>query len=120
MTKILIVDDEWEIRKTLEYFLDKLGYQAILAGNADEALVKIKTDPPALILLDYFLPGLSGQDLIDVIRQEVSQTPIFIMTGSDQVTQLKDPATIGVDRIIAKPFELDDLEAKIRQAVPLK
>lgn len=120
MTRILIVDDEWDIRKTLEFFLEKLGYQVSLAADSDEALVKIKTDPPALILLDYFLPGLGGQELIDLIRQEVPATPIFILTGFDQVTQLADPSSLGVDQIIAKPFELDDLEARIRQAAPIK
>lgn len=114
MKKVLVVDDEWEIRKALEYFLEKIGCQSILAGSSDDALVKIKTEKPDLILLDYFLPGIDGPEFIDLVKMEAPHTPIFLITAYDQITHSDNKKELGVDDIISKPFDLNDLEKRIK------
>lgn len=115
MKKILIVDDEWEIRRTLEYLLKNSGYQVVSAASANEAMAKTRAEKPDLILLDYCLPDMDGGELIRILKAEKVDAPFILITalgGQDDLDKLKKT---GVADFIGKPFELDDLQVKIKK-----
>lgn len=115
MTKqILIVDDDPLMRRSLSVNLDQTGYRTVTAGTAEEALVKVKTAVPDLILLDIGLPGMDGFQAIHDLRQEIGNVPVIYVTARrrelDEVVALE----LGADDYITKPFDLSVLQAHIR------
>ncbi|HNY19994.1 MAG TPA: response regulator transcription factor [Flexilinea sp.] len=111
--KILIVDDDVLLRRSLAFNFEKCGYPANTAENAEDALAIINIDPPDLILLDIGLPGMDGLDAISEIRNSKNIPVIFLTarrSGSDQVTGLN----AGADDYITKPFDFDVLLAHVK------
>jgi len=111
--KILIVDDDALMRRSLAFNLEQAGYQASTAANAEDALAMARRDPPDLVLLDIGLPGMDG---LDALRQfkTLSGTPIIFLTSRrrelDEVLGLE----LGADDYVTKPFDLDVLLAHIK------
>jgi DNA-binding response OmpR family regulator len=120
--KILIVDDDRSIVSLLQDILEK-SYSTVNASDGQAALYQIPVTKPDLILLDLRLPDIDGVLLIPMIRKD-SKTPIIVLSARhrqvDRVTALK----AGADDFIDKPFDIDDLEARIvavlRRSVPRK
>lgn len=115
MTKqILIVDDDPLMRRSLSVNLDQTGYRTVTAGTAEEALVKVKTAVPDLVLLDIGLPGMDGFQAIHDLRKEIGNVPVIYVTARrrelDEVVALE----LGADDYITKPFDLSVLQAHIR------
>lgn len=115
MTKqILIVDDDPLMRRSLSVNLDQTGYRTVTAGTAEEALAKVKTATPDLILLDIGLPGMDGFQAIHDLRKEIGNVPVIYVTARrrelDEVVALE----LGADDYITKPFDLSVLQAHIR------
>ncbi len=111
--KILIVDDDVLLRRSLAFNLEKSGFQANTAENAEDALAVIQIDQPDLILLDIGLPGMDGLDAITSIHAQKSIPVIFLTarrSGSDQVMGLN----AGADDYIMKPFDFDVLLARVK------
>lgn len=111
--KILIVDDDVLMRRSLAFNFEKSGFQANTAENAEDALAIIQIDPPDIILLDIGLPGMDGLDAITSIHQTQNIPVIFLTarrSGSDQVTGLN----AGADDYITKPFDFDVLMAHVK------
>ncbi len=111
--KILIVDDDTLLRRSMAFNFEKSGFQANTAENAEDAIAIIQIDPPDLILLDIGLPGMDGLDAIGNIR-EIRDIPVIFLTarrsGSDQVIGLN----AGADDYITKPFDFDVLMAHVK------
>ncbi len=107
---ILVVDDEKNIRTTVGYCLDTLGYKYDMAVNGEEALTILKNNSYDLILLDIKMPGITGMELLSKIRANNNQTNVIMMTAygtiKDAVTAMKLQA---ID-FIGKPFTVDQLE----------
>ena len=115
MTKqILIVDDDPLMRRSLSVNLDQTGYRTVTAGTAEEALTRVKTATPDLILLDIGLPGMDGFQAIHDLRKEIGNVPVIYVTARrrelDEVVALE----LGADDYITKPFDLSVLQAHIR------
>lgn len=115
MTKqILIVDDDPLMRRSLSVNLDQTGYRTVTAGTAEEALAKVKTAAPDLVLLDIGLPGMDGFQAIHALRKEIGNVPVIYVTARrrelDEVVALE----LGADDYITKPFDLSVLQAHIR------
>lgn len=115
MTKqILIVDDDPLMRRSLSVNLDQTGYRTVTAGTAEEALAKVKTASPDLVLLDIGLPGMDGFQAIHALRKEIGNVPVIYVTARrrelDEVVALE----LGADDYITKPFDLSVLQAHIR------
>lgn len=110
---ILIVDDDALLRRSLAFNLERAGYRASSAATAEEALAKLRAEPPDLVLLDIGLPGMDG---LSAIRRfhETAKLPVIFLTARrrelDQVLGLE----LGADDYIAKPFDLDVLLARIK------
>lgn len=115
-TTILIVDDEQRVLDVIQPYLEKEGFQIIIAKTGREALHKIKTDLPQLIILDWMLPEMSGLDVCREVRKQ-SDVPIIMLTAktdeSDRVMGLE----LGADDYITKPFSLRELSARIRSVL---
>ena len=117
MKKILVVDDEKNIRRL---FLDELaeeGYEVDTAGSGREALDKIGAQPPDLVLLDIRMDDMTGIEVLEEIRKTHQELPVIMCTA---VRGLKDDFTVWdakVSDYITKPVDLDDLKAKVRKAL---
>lgn len=111
--KILIVDDDVLMRRSLAFNFEKSGFQSNTAENAEDAIAIIQIDPPDIILLDIGLPGMDGLDAITSIHQTLNIPVIFLTarrSGSDQVIGLN----AGADDYITKPFDFDVLMAHVK------
>jgi len=110
---ILIVDDSAQIRRTLSACLAQCGYVAIGAKSGGEALQRVQKNQPDLVLLDINMPGLSGLETCEMIRQ-VSQVPILILTVRNSEQDKVAALDAGADDFIVKPFSTPELLARIR------
>ena len=110
---ILIVDDEQAITELLAEVLTDAGYRVRIAYNGTEALAAIKEYPPALILLDYMLPGISGRDVVRALRaQGYARLPVIMMSATASAEPLLQA---GATDFLPKPFFLDELLERVRR-----
>lgn len=110
---VLIVDDEEAIRDLIGEGLAKEGYACDAVSNADEALVKLKRHSFNMALLDIKLPGMSGMDLLKMIRKCYQMTAIVMITGVNDVNTAVEAMKLGASDYIVKPFTLDELIVSI-------
>lgn len=112
--KILIVDDEADLREILSFNLEAAGYETYAAASAEEAL-ELLTPDTSLILLDVMLPGMSGFHLADHLRKQLKNTvPIIFLTAKSTENDLLTGFSTGGDDFITKPFSLQEVLARIK------
>jgi DNA-binding NtrC family response regulator len=114
---VLIVDDEAEIRESLQTLLELEGYEVETAGNGDEGLSKLGERPFDLVLLDLALPGRSGIDLLPEIRTLDAQLPVIIITAYGTVEDAVRAMQGGAGNFLQKPWDNEKLLADVRAAV---
>jgi two-component system, OmpR family, KDP operon response regulator KdpE len=114
--RILVVDDEPQIRRALRVGLAGHGYDVQLAGTGEEALDLAAVAPPDVIILDLMLPGLSGLDVCKGLR-EWSQAPIIVLSAKGEERDKVEALDLGADDYLTKPFGMDELLARIRAAL---
>ncbi|WP_347273998.1 sigma-54 dependent transcriptional regulator [Candidatus Kuenenia sp.] len=114
---ILIVDDEETIRLSVREFLDAQGYEAIAAGSFEEALEKMDTFMPDLILLDLRLPNINGVELIGKIKEKDPNALMVVMTGYGSVDSAVEVMRLGAYDYLEKPFKLDRLRSVVEKAL---
>jgi DNA-binding response OmpR family regulator len=112
-TKILIVDDDALLRRSLKYRLGREGYSVTAAEDADEALSFARRDTPDLVLLDIGLPDRDGLDVARTLQRELN-IPIIFLTGRSQETDIVVGLELGAEDYITKPFGMRELLARIR------
>jgi two-component system, OmpR family, alkaline phosphatase synthesis response regulator PhoP len=114
--KILIVEDEKDIVKMLDYNLKKEGFKTFLAYNGEDGLDAARKENPDLILLDLMLPEMDGLDVCKAIKNEVktSRIPIIILTAKAQETDKIVGLELGADDYVTKPFSPKELIARIK------
>jgi two-component system, OmpR family, KDP operon response regulator KdpE len=115
-TTVLIVDDEPQIRRVMRTTLTSQGYAVVEAKTGEEALEKLRSDHPGLILLDVNLPGISGLDVCREIRQS-SDVPIVMLTVRNTERDKVQALDAGADDYVVKPFGAQELLARIRAAL---
>ncbi len=114
--KILVVEDEPDIRKLVNYNLAQEHYKVIEAEDGEQALKAIQRDKPHLVVLDLMLPGLSGIELCKILREhsDTAKLPILMLTAkageADRVVGLE----MGADDYLTKPFSPRELVARVR------
>ena len=112
--KILIVDDEADIREILQFNLEIAGYEVECASSAEEAL-EILSPEHGLILLDVMMGGMSGFDMAQVLRNERgNQTPIIFLTAKTSQDDLLAGFSAGGDDYIPKPFSIQEVIARVK------
>jgi putative two-component system response regulator len=112
---ILIVDDEDSGRETLQSILEGEGYNLVMAENGPQAIAKAKAILPDVILLDVMMPGMTGFEVCEKIRNDpqVAEIPIIILTALDDRESLLTGLKAGADDFISKPFDRFELRARL-------
>ena len=111
---ILVVDDDASIRRMLERTLVAEGYQVDGVADAGAALASIERSVPDLVILDLGLPGMDGVDVCRRVRARGLATPILLLTARDTVPARVEALDAGGDDYVVKPFDSDELQARIR------
>ncbi|MEY5146177.1 MAG: hypothetical protein RL224_491 [Actinomycetota bacterium] len=111
--KVLVVDDEPNIRDLLSASLRFQGHQVLTAANGNEAINKIVDNQPDVVLLDVMLPDISGFGVTKKIRSLGIEVPILFLTARDDTEDKVTGLTVGGDDYVTKPFSLDEIIARI-------
>jgi diguanylate cyclase (GGDEF)-like protein len=114
--RVLIVDDEPDIRDVLKITLQAEKYEVIEAENGEEAIKIILQKTPDLVLLDYKMPKMDGREVCRRIKKDIllRHLPIIMVTGKGEITDKVDGIDAGADDYIVKPFEPEELLAHIK------
>ena len=115
-TKILLVDDDPNIRQLVNLYLEKEGFEVEMADRGDTALDRFRQSPPNLMLLDVMLPGMDGWQVLREARK-VSNIPIIMLTAKDETFDKVLGLELGADDYISKPFDMKELVARIKAVV---
>jgi len=116
--KALVADDSGIMRKIIIRSLNSVGITEVVeAANGQEAIDKYKETPVDLILTDWNMPVKNGLDVVLEIRETGSQVPIIMVTTESQKGYVLAAFQAGVDDYLTKPFEADDLKAKLEKFV---
>ncbi len=120
MIKILLVEDEDQIRKVLSFNLIDEGYAVVEAKDGKEAITFLQNEYFDLILLDLMLPLISGLDVLDFIKLEGKSIPTIILSAKNQTKDRIIGLKKGADDYITKPFDLEELLLRINNVVQRK
>jgi two-component system alkaline phosphatase synthesis response regulator PhoP len=110
---ILIVDDEPKITRLVADYLERSGFTVSVAHDGGEALMRARTERPALVVLDLGLPGLDGLDVTRQLRRD-GDVPILMLTARDDETDRIIGLELGADDYVTKPFSPRELVARVR------
>jgi DNA-binding response OmpR family regulator len=118
--KILVVDDEWELRNLLAEFLTGDGYDVIQASNGEEALELAEKEEPQVILLDVKMPGIDGIEVCRRLKEEDKTRfiPIIMVTALED--RDVDAFVEGADDFVTKPFSLVELSFRVKSMLRIK
>ena len=111
--KILIVEDEANIRELLRLYLEREGYTVLEAENGVEGIKKWKSDKPDMLLLDVMMPVIDGWEVCKEIRAE-SDVPIIMLTAKGETADRVSGLEMGADDYIVKPLEMPEVIARVR------
>jgi two-component system response regulator AtoC len=120
MKRVLVVDDEEKMRRALQILLGKLGLPAVAAEHGEAALAALASEQIDLVLTDVRLPGMSGIDLLERIRENDASIPVVVLTAYGTIQDAVRAMRLGAFDYLLKPFELDALEAIVRKALELR
>ena len=115
-TRILVVEDDADIRELLQYNLAREGHEVTLAADGRAALAAARRQPPDLVLLDLMLPGLDGLEVCRQLRAEraTSGAAIIMVTAKGEESDVVLGLGLGADDYVVKPFKANELVARVR------
>ncbi len=119
MGKILIIDDDKDMQLILSETLKTEGYETIVAGNGKEALKKVTSNSPELILLDVKLPGINGLKVLEEIKKINKDSIVIMLTGYGDIKDAVKAIKLGAFNYITKPFEDKEIIKNIREALQI-
>ena len=112
--RVLVTDDEDNIRFLLDAALRHFGFDVVLAANGREALGAVADDKPDLIVLDVMLPDLDGFEVCRRLRADGVRVPVLFLTARDGTEEKVRGLTLGGDDYVTKPFSLEEVVARVR------
>ena len=115
-TKIMVVDDDPNIRELVRLYLEKEGFEVTCAERGDEAVKLFRASPPNLMLLDVMLPGMDGWQVCREVRK-ISNIPIIMLTAKGETFDKVLGLELGADDYIVKPFDMKELVARIKAVI---
>ena len=115
--KILIVDDEPNIVVSLEFLMKKEGFEVAVASDGDEALARVASFAPDLVLLDVMMPKKSGFEVCEALRADPARAglKIVMLTAKGRDTEVAKGLALGADAYVTKPFSTKDLVARVKE-----
>ena len=115
--KILVVDDEVDLVKTIQFALEAEGYQVLVSYNGEDALNQSRKEKPDLILLDLMLPKLDGYKVCRLLKfdEQYKHIPIMMLTAKTQQKDRLLGMETGADEYITKPFDMEALIEKVKK-----
>jgi DNA-binding response OmpR family regulator len=119
--KILIIDDDSNVRYTLARILGRAGYEVVIAGDGEQGISTFYADSPDLVITDLIMPRQGGIETIVKMRQMNSEMKIIAISGGDRTMNADGLVTAleaGADEVIIKPFRPEDLLSKVSQFDP--
>lgn len=111
--KILIVEDEKDLARLLQYNLEKEGYQVVSANDGENGLSLFQKKKPDFVILDLMLPKVSGLDILKTIRQ-TSEVPVLILTAKKEEIDRVLGLELGADDYVTKPFSVREILARVK------
>lgn len=118
MQKILIIEDEELMLKSLEFKLKKEGYEVVIASDGRDGSAKIKEQQFDLIITDIMMPFVSGLEVISLVRTEMKlTTPIIILSAVGLEDVVLEAFKLGADDFITKPFMLGELSIRVKKLI---
>jgi len=118
--KILIVDDQLGIRILLNEIFEKEGYQTFQAAHGVNALQIVKEEVPDLVILDMKIPEMDGLEILKRIKRDDPKIPVIIMTAYGELSVIQEAISLGAFTHFAKPFDIDEVIATVKQALPIE
>lgn len=117
--KILDIDDSPTVQRLIEMILSSQGYRVVLASDGEEGIVKAKAEKPALILVDFVMPKMNGFQVCKALKEdpEFRETPIILVTSKGDKVGSKFVDVLGITEYFTKPFQPEELLAKIREVL---
>ena len=115
--RVLLVEDNKVLAEWLTRALGKERYTIDWVGNGSDADVVLRTETFDLVILDLSLPGLDGHDVLRRLRARDDRTPVLVLTAHDTLGSRVNQLDSGADDVVGKPFELEELEARMRVLV---
>jgi two-component system response regulator MprA len=112
--RVLVADDDRAIRESLVRALELEGYAVVPASDGAAALACVRDDPPDAIVLDVMMPSVDGLTVCRVLRAERNRTPILMLTARTETRDRVAGLDAGADDYLPKPFDLDELLARLR------
>jgi two-component system KDP operon response regulator KdpE len=114
---ILVVDDDGPILALMRNLLKEFGFQPVTAESGSSAIQAARTHPPALVLLDKNMPGMTGDEIIRLLRAEPGSADLPVVILSGERMSRADVAQFGADAAVQKPFDVMSLIDQIRSFV---
>jgi DNA-binding response OmpR family regulator len=114
--KVLVVEDDPDIRELLTLYFAAKGHTVEIACDGQEALARLQTMEPDLMLLDVLLPKLDGWSVLTAVRAQ-SSMPVILLTSLDDTDDVIKGLSLGADDYLRKPFEIRELEARIQTII---
>ena len=118
--RILVVDDETNIANSLKEILSDEGYDVFVSEDGLNALDMIQSDPPDLLLLDVWLPGMDGIEVLKTVKTYHPEIEVLVMSGHGNIDTAVKATKLGAFDFIEKPFSMDSLTQSIKTALGLK
>ncbi|MEI9865943.1 MAG: response regulator [Limisphaerales bacterium] len=114
--KILVVDDEPMVCEAVKMLLEFDGHQIITASSADEALALFEKDGFDVVITDYTMPGMKGDELALAIKARLPGQPVIMLTAHAEMIRTTAVPLVGVDQLVSKPFQFSELQNAIELA----
>lgn len=120
--KVLIVDDERNIAISVEFLMQREGFEVTVAHDGEEGLARIQADKPDLVLLDVMMPKLNGFEVCEAVRADPSLTGVRIvmLTAKGRTAEIHKGLALGADAYIPKPFSTAELVNKVKELLDLE
>ncbi|HEX9781079.1 MAG TPA: response regulator [bacterium] len=119
MTKVLVADDDPDLRDILRAILESAGFSVVEAADGQAAVEEIRTHQPALVILDNMMPRMTGPQVCTWLKQDMllRHVPVIMLTGKSEVQDKVEGINAGADDYLVKPFEPKELLARVQMVI---